>query len=190
MTKQDRFFQMSTETPEAEPAPETAPVRPMDAEIVEALFACLSNALPVYAARNSFVSALDEAREFALREQVNGATVFRHFDGKVSGLLERQKLKLKVVGVTAAQIMNDVVGTYCTGPDERPKQAQIATGGRTVYVAATRLAGDRLVRHACYDSVLTDRANGRRVAAATLLLRPLAPPTLVLKNPISLPGRV
>lgn len=184
MSFQDRIPDMDEPVT---PGDDAVMAPPMPAQMVETVFACLSAALPVYAARNTFQGALDDQREFALREQINGATLFRHFDGRVSGLLERRKLKMRVVGVSAAQIMRDVVATYCIDPGGRPQRAQIATGGRVVYVAATKLSGDRLVRHACYDSVLTDRAAGKRVAAATLLLRPLAPPTLVLKDPISLP---
>ena len=152
-------------------------------DIADAATSLLLRALDRYAAASSFAGAFDDAEDVAVRPMLGGAVAFRDFEGRITGTLEPKRLRLRFAGVTAARLMRDVVLNYCEGPDG-PRPAQTPMGATMVHVASMRMTGGRVMRHVCHDGDMADVASGTRVRAATLLLKPTKPETLILRDPL------
>ncbi|MEL6587501.1 MAG: hypothetical protein AAFY65_11635 [Pseudomonadota bacterium] len=147
-------------------------------------FSFLANALIHYSDNGTFLDALEHAPDFAVRKAGPDKVAFRHFDSRMSGTLNAKKAKVKFVGITATRLMQDIVAAYCTGPDGQPQRMQIAAGARMVHLAQMRMSGERMMRHACYDGFILEPTTGVKIRAATLMLKPLPPPVLILDQPL------
>ncbi|KIT16273.1 hypothetical protein [Jannaschia aquimarina] len=142
----------------------------------------LAGALTSYAETDSFMGALDEMTEFALRRVGEGEVAFRDFDGRIAGTLSADRAEVIFAGVTASRLMREVISRYCAGPTGLPERAEVDAGGRTIHLAAARLSRGRMVRHVCEDT-LTQNAMGCGMRAARLTLAPLPPGVLMLGQP-------
>ncbi|WP_092777295.1 hypothetical protein [Jannaschia pohangensis] len=145
----------------------------------------LALALAEYARIGNFQGALVGSPDFISRLDDSGALTFRHRDGNILGTFERKKANIRIRGAEAGMVMRDVVSLFCDGPAGRPELATIGARGRTVHMAKSSLWGDRTMRYACMEQGVS----GSGKPEATLLLRPLAAPVLVLTDPIELPSR-
>ncbi|WP_281826830.1 hypothetical protein [Jannaschia rubra] len=154
---------------------------------VDATLDFLSRAVRTYSATGSFGRTFDTSDFYAIRAQPDGAIRFRHVDGALFGTVEDKKASLTIVGGTATSVVKKALALICRTAGGRPQLARVQSGPRLVHLASMMMSAERRMRFACFDATVRDRDTGIGRPAATLLLRPLAAPVLILRNPIALP---